>query len=336
MLSLEQIDHVRLAHLPTPLEPLPRLSQMLGGPEIWIKRDDCTGLGLGGNKARPLEYLVAEAIAQQADILITTGGLQSNHARQTAAAAARCGLECILILIDAVPGRDDAYGTGGNLLLDRLFGAQIQIEARGTDAAIAMAAVAERCRAEGRRPYVIPTGGSNATGVIGHVRAAHELLAQCDAQKVACTRIVVASGSGGTHAGLALGLALRGCSAPVVGYCVSRTAAEQRGKVADLVEQTCKRLDVASPLRAPDLMFEEGVLGEGYGQPTTAMFEAVGLVAALESVVLDPVYTGKAMAGLITAIQTGRVATTDTVVFMHTGGSSSLFAYPDVFAEQPR
>jgi L-cysteate sulfo-lyase len=171
MPSLDQIDHIRLALLPTPLEPLPRLSRMLGGPEIWVKRDDCTGLGLGGNKARPLEYLVAEAIAEQADVLITTGGLQSNHARQTAAAAARCGLQCILVLINAVSGRDDAYGTSGNMLLDRLFGARIQIEPAGADAASAMAAAAEQCRAEGRRPYVIPSGGSNATGVIGHVRA---------------------------------------------------------------------------------------------------------------------------------------------------------------------
>jgi D-cysteine desulfhydrase family pyridoxal phosphate-dependent enzyme len=334
MPSLDQIDHIRLALLPTPLEPLPRLSRMLGGPEIWVKRDDCTGLGLGGNKARPLEYLVAEAIAEQADVLITTGGLQSNHARQTAAAAARCGLQCILVLINAVSGRDDAYGTSGNMLLDRLFGARIQIEPAGTDAASAMAAAAQQCRAEGRRPYVIPSGGSNATGVIGHVRAAHELLAQCDAQKVACTQIVVASGSGGTHAGLALGLGLCGFSAPVIGYCVSRTATEQRGKVAGLLEQTCTKLDVASPRRAADLVFEEGVLGAGYGQPTSAMREAVGLVAALEGIVLDPVYTGKAMAGLIAAIQTGRVEKGDTVVFMHTGGSSSLFGYPDVFVGQ--
>jgi len=331
MTSLEQVDYVRLALLPTPLEPLPRLSRMLGGPEIWIKRDDCTGLGLGGNKARPLEYLLAEAIGQQADVLITTGGLQSNHARQTAAAAARYGLECILVLIDAVPGRDDAYRTSGNLLLDRLFGAQVLIQPGDTDAASAMSAVAEQCRARGRRPYVIPSGGSNATGVIGHVRAAQELLTQCGAQKVACTQVAVASGSGGTHAGLALGLGLLGRSVPVVGYCVSRTVAEQRCKVTALLEQTSARLNVALPLQAEDLVLEEGVIGTGYGQPTAAMREAVGMVAALEGVMLDPVYTGKAMAGLIAAIRSGRVGKTDTVVFMHTGGSSSLFAYPDTF-----
>ena len=335
MTSLEQVDYVRLALLPTPLEPLPRLSRMLGGPEIWIKRDDCTGLGLGGNKARPLEYLLAEAIGQPADVLITTGGLQSNHARQTAAAAAHYGLECILVLIDAVPGRDDAYRTSGNLLLDRLFGAQVRVQPEGTDATSAMSAVAEQCRAEGRRPYVIPSGGSNATGVIGHVRAAHELLTQCRAQKVACTHIAVASGSGGTHAGLALGLGLLGLSVPVVGYCVSRSVAEQRCKVTALLEKTSARLNVALPLQAEDLVLEEGVIGTGYGQPTAAMREAVGMVAALEGVMLDPVYTGKAMAGLIAATRSGRLGKTDTVVFMHTGGSSSLFAYPDAFVGVP-
>ena len=331
MLSLDQIDHIPLAVLPTPLEALPRLSHALGGPQIWVKREDCTGLGLGGNKARKLEYLLAEAITLGADTIITTGGLQSNHARQTAAAAARCGLKCILVLIDAVGGRNDAYRTSGNIMLNRLFGAAIEIEPAGTDATSAMSAVAERCRVRGDRPYVIPIGGSNATGIVGHIRAAQELLAQCTTQDIKFTQLVVASGSGGTHAGLAVGLALNGVRAPVVGYCVSRSAAEQRQRVAGLVGQVCEKLNVPPPLKPADLVLAEGVLGAGYGQPTSGMEEAVRLVAALEGLALDPVYTGKAMAGLIADIRAGRFGKSDRVVFMHTGGATSLFAYPEIF-----
>ncbi len=331
MPSLEQFERIRLAHFPTPLEPLRRLSQALAGPEIWVKREDCTGLGMGGNKARKLEYLLAEALAQRADTVITTGGPQSNHARQTAAAAARCGLTCILVLIDAVPGRAEAYHRSGNLLLDHLFGAHIHIEPAGTDAADAMARTAERCAAQGHKPYIIPIGGSNATGVMGHVQAANELIAQCEAQGVAPTHVALASGSGGTHAGLALGLALRGFAGPVVGYCVSRGAHEQRGKVSALLEQASAKLDVASLFQGTDLVLEEGVLGTGYGQPTAAMRETVSMVAALEGLLLDPVYTGKAMAGLIGGIKSGRFGRADRVVFIHTGGAPSLFAYPDIF-----
>jgi D-cysteine desulfhydrase/L-cysteate sulfo-lyase len=328
-----KFERILLAHLPTPLEPLRRLSQALAGPEIWVKREDCTGLGLGGNKARKLEYLLAEALAQGADTVITTGGLQSNHARQTAAAAACCGLKCVLVLVDAVPGRAEAYHRSGNLLVDHLFGACIHIEPAGTDALAAMATAAEHCTAEGHKPYIIPIGGSNATGVLGHVQAANELLAQCEAQGVAPTHVALPSGSGGTHAGMALGLTLRGIAAPVVGYCVSRSAAEQRGKVSGLIEQACAKLDITPPLQVADLVFEEGVLGPGYGQPTAAMREAVSMVAALEGLMLDPVYTGKAMAGLIGAIKTGRFGRADRVVFIHTGGAPSLFAYPDAFGD---
>jgi 1-aminocyclopropane-1-carboxylate deaminase/D-cysteine desulfhydrase-like pyridoxal-dependent ACC family enzyme len=166
MRSLDKIERVRFGLLPTPLEPLPRLSQALCGPEIWVKREDCTGLGLGGNKARKLEFLVAEALAEGADTVITTGGPQSNHARQTAAAAAKCGLQCVLVLVDSVKGRDRAYYRNGNIMLDRLFGAEIEIRPAGTDPTAAMAVIAEGLRNRGRKPYVIPSGGSNATGVL--------------------------------------------------------------------------------------------------------------------------------------------------------------------------
>lgn len=334
MLSLNQFERVRLALLPTPLEPLPRLSKALGGPEIWVKREDCSGLGLGGNKARKLEYLIADALASGADTIITTGGPQSNHARQTAAAAARCGLDCTLVLIDSVPERDPAYYRSGNIMLDRLFGARIEVKPAETDATVAMAAAAERCRNQGRKPYVIPSGGSNATGIVGHVQAANELLAQCEALGEEFTRVVIASGSGGTQAGLALGLAHRRSSLPVVGYCVSRSAAEQRAKVAALIEETCTKLGIVPPLDDSDLVLEDGFVGPGYGQPTAEMREAVAMVAALEGLALDPVYTGKAMAGLIAAIRDGGIDRSERVVFMHSGGAMALFAYPEVFSTE--
>ena len=329
--SLDRFERIPLALQPTPLERLDRLSRVLGGPEIWFKREDCTGLGLGGNKARKLEYLLAAALADGADTLITTGGPQSNHARQTAAAAARCGIRCILVLIDSVPGRAAPYHHSGNLLLGRLFGAEIHIEPSGTDAAAAMDAVAGRCRADGRKPYVIPSGGSAPIGILGHIRMAHELLAQSDAQGLSFSHLVVASGSGGTHAGLAIGLAAAGIRAPVIGYCVSRSADEQRSKVALLVEQTCAKLGIQPPLAPADLVFADGVLGAGYGQPTPAMRAAVDLVAAQEGIALDPVYTGKAMAGLIDGIRAGQFGHGDRIAFVHTGGAMALFAYPELF-----
>jgi D-cysteine desulfhydrase family pyridoxal phosphate-dependent enzyme len=332
MTSVEQFARVRLGHYPTPIEPLRQLSQTLAGPEIWVKRDDCSGLGFGGNMVRKLEYLIAEALAEGADTIITTGGPQSNHARQTAAAAARCGLGCLLVLVDSVQGRHQAYYSNGNIMLDRLFGAEVEILPAGTDATAAMAVMTERCRSRGRKPYVIPVGGSSATGILGHVEAANELLVQSETLGVAFDRVVVASGSGGTHAGLAIGLAKRKVHTALAGYCVSRSAAEQRSKIAALIEPACAKLGISPPLNASDLILEEGVLGDGYGQPTPAMREAVGMVAKLEGLVLDPVYTGKAMAGLIADIRRGRIDRSERVLFMHTGGAMALFAYPEVFA----
>lgn len=331
MPSLDQLPRVALQHAPTPLQPLARLSAALGGPEIWIKRDDCTGLALGGNKVRKLEFLLGEAKAQGADTIITAGGPQSNHACQTAAAAARLGLDCVLILTDAVAGRDPAYHANGNLLLDDLFGARIELHPGTADPDAEMARAAEECRAEGGVPYIVPIGGSNALGMMGYVDAAQELLRQGGDQGVGFTHVVLASGSGGTQAGLALGLALSGSAVPAIGYCISRTSQEQRPRVARLVQAGADLLGVASPLAPDDLALEDGVVGEGYGLPTPGMVEALQLVARHEGLVLDPVYAGKAMAGLIAGIRAGRYGRDDVVVFLHTGGAPSLFAYPDAF-----
>ena len=259
MPSLDQLPRINLLHAPTPLEPLPRLSAALGGPQLWAKRDDCTGLALGGNKVRKLEYLLGEALAQGADTVITTGGFQSNHARQTAAAAARLGLRCLLILTDSVPGRAPAYRTNGNLILDDLFGARIELRPGTADVDAEMTRAAERYVVEGRKPYVIPIGGSNALGLIGYVRAARELLEQARVQGVEFTHVVLASASGGTQAGLALGLALEGSNAPVIGYCVGRASTDQRPRIAALMRHGAELLGIDSPLTPGDLLLEDGV-----------------------------------------------------------------------------
>src|SRR5271169_1607408 len=263
MPSLDQLPRINLLHAPTPLEPLPRLSAALGGPQLWAKRDDCTGLALGGNKVRKLEYLLGEALAQGADTVITAGGFQSNHARQTAAAAAQLGLRC-------------------NLILDDLFGARIELRPGTADVDAEMTRAAERCAVDGHKPYIIPIGGSNALGLIGYVRAARELVEQARVQRVEFTHVVLASASGGTQAGLALGLALEGGKAPVIGYCVGRASTDQRPRIAALMRHGAELLGIDSPLTPGDLLLEDGVVGQGYGLPTTAMAEAVRLAASQE------------------------------------------------------
>jgi D-cysteine desulfhydrase family pyridoxal phosphate-dependent enzyme len=333
---LARFPKVGLAHAPTPLEPLPRLSRALGGPEIWIKRDDCTGLATGGNKARKLDYLLADALAQEADTIVTTGALQSNHARQTAAAAARLGLRCILVLTDSVPGRAPEYRSGGNLLLDDLFGAEIRVYPGTADGAAAMAEVATSCEAAGRRPYVVPVGGSNAIGALGYVEAAAEILEQAAAGGVTADHLVVASGSGGTHAGLLIGIAAAGAGrCRVTGFGIGAPREAQAAKVRDILSPASRLLGLdAATAAAAETAIEinDRFVGPGYGQPHPAMSEAVRLVAQTEGLLLDPVYTGKAMAGLIDYVRHGRFRRGETVIFLHTGGSIGLFAYPDVFA----
>jgi D-cysteine desulfhydrase/L-cysteate sulfo-lyase len=321
---------VGLAHLPTPLEPLRALSALLGGPEIWVKRDDCTGLASGGNKARKLEYLMHDALLKGADTIVTAGGIQSNHARQTAAAAARLGLRCILALNDSVPGRDDAYHHGGNVLLDGLFGAEVRRFGGDVDPIVAMDGIADECGRAGLKPYVIPVGGSNAIGARAYVEAAGEMLDQAAMAGIGFSHVLLPTGSGGTHAGLVAGLAARGATSAVVGVSVSRARNEAVRKVADLTRETFELLGMAGPV--PEIWIDDRFVGEGYGLPTDAMAEAVRTVARSEGLLLDPVYTGKAMAGLMALVAEGRLTKADRVLFWHTGGSIALFAYADVFA----
>ncbi len=310
-------DRVPLAHLPTPLEPMERLTERLGGPRLLVKRDDLTGLALGGNKARKLEFLCAEALAHGCDALVTGGGPQSNHARMTAAAAAYLGLECHL----AVPlGLPDA--PSGNLVLDELLGAYVHAtEALDYDQVeVSIIELARQLGVAGRTPFAIPVGGASTTGVLSYARAVAELLEQTDPPDW----IVVADGSGGTHAGLLAGLAATGASTRVVGVDVgTRPALGER--VPEMARAAVQRLRTDGA-RFGEAIVDRDHFGEGYGIVTDGCREALRLVARAEGIVLDPVYSGKAMAGLFSRVRDGRIPANATVVFWHTGGAPALFA----------
>ena len=317
---------VALAQLPTPLEPMDRFSEWLDGPRVLVKRDDLTGLALGGNKARKLEYLCGEASAQGCDVLVTGGGAQSNHARMTAAAANRLGFDCHLAVGGTEPGK-----YSGNLLLDRVLGATLHFTGSGSyyEVESAIEKLAAQLQSDGRRPYAMPIGGASVTGVAAYVWASNELLAQVDARDLdGIDWVVVADGSGGTHAGLLAGL---GARAHVLGVDVG-TRPDLDDVVPRLTEEAAAFTGRNSPRR--ELVLDHDRFGDGYGAVTDAALEAIERVGKLEGIVLDPVYTGKAMAGLIAAVRDRRVGTDDTVVFWHTGGAVALFAhrYAEVFS----
>ena len=324
---LSRYPRVRLAHLPTPLEFLPRLTEHLGGPSIYVKRDDCTGLATGGNKTRKLEFLMGEALRQGATAVITQGAVQSNHARHTAAAAAKLGLRCQLVFEKRVSGASHAYRHSGNVLLDRLLGARIREVEKGADMDAALDAVAAELRAAGEVPYVIPGGGSNPTGALGYVDCAEELLGQANREGLVIDHVVHASGSAGTQAGLAAGFAAAHARIPLLGIGVSAGREDQENKVYDLARRTAEYVGVPGLIPRADIACNCDYVGAGYGVPTPGMNEALLLLARLEGILLDPVYSGKAMAGLIDLIRQGRYGRGENVVFIHTGGSAGLFAY---------
>ncbi len=304
-----------------------RLSKALGGPPIWIKRDDCTGLATGGNKARKLEFLVGAARDQGADAIVTFGAVQSNHARQTAAAAAAVGLECHLILVANVDYREPAWEVSGNRLLDELLGAQVQVVENEAAAAKGLRELLDQARHSGREFYVVPVGGSSAVGALGYVGCALELLSQMESQQVAASTVVNATSSLGTQAGLLVGFHATGSDMVVRSVNVSAPDEREQGaELRQLCNATAELLDMPPP---PDdrLHIEPGFRGESYGVPTETMHEAVEAVARLEGILLDPVYTGKAMAWLMDAIRKGKLDDEPAVIFLHTGGSPGLFAY---------
>ena len=332
-MQLARFPRIRLAHLPTPLEPLDRLSAALGGPEIWIKRDDCTGLSTGGNKTRKLEFLMAEAVAQGADIVLTQGATQSNHARQTAAFAARLGIDCHILLENRTGSNDPNYNVNGNVFLDHLHGATMERCPGGIDMNAKLAEAAERCAAEGRKPYAIPGGGSNPTGALGYVDAAFELVRQADGIGLSIDHLIHATGSAGTQAGLVVGLKAVNAGIPLLGIGVRAERKTQEENVYRLALATADTLGQPNLVKREDVVADTSYVGPGYGLPTPGMIEAVEMFARLEGILLDPVYSGKGAAGLIDLVRKGRFKKDEKVVFLHTGGSAALFGYTAVFGE---
>ncbi len=334
-MSLESQPRFPLAALPTPLQEVKRLREALGGaarsPRLLIKRDDLTGLAFGGNKARKLEFLVADALGTGATHLVTTGAVQSNHARMTAAAARAAGLGVSLVLTS----KTERPRLEGNLLLDHLFGAELHFipapadpkVAIGDQEAAAVARVMTELEARGERPYLIPIGGSSPMGALGYVDATRELVEQLRAQGETPSRLYYASGSRGTQAGLALGARIYNAPYRLCGIAVSGGEPEKTDRALRIANQAAELLGVPDRIAASDIPTDQGYIGPGYGIPTPECLEALQLLARQEGILLDPVYTAKVMAGLIDHIRQGRIDRAETVVFLHTGGAPALFAY---------
>ncbi len=317
----DSLPRVSLGFFPTPLQELPRLSKALGGPRLLVKRDDQTGLATGGNKTRKLEFTVGEALRRGADTLVTLGGVQSNHARQTAAAAAAIGLRCVLVLRGNPPP-----AATGNLLLDHLLGARVVFSGERTREEKAGEVVAEE-RAAGRRPFLVPLGASDELGAPGFVAAMEELEAQLRERKLRVDRIVVASSSFGTQAGMCVGARRLGLGVRIEGIAIDSSADELRREVARIAAATERRLGLEPSISAADVVGRDGYLGGGYAVLGEPEKEAILLAARTEGILLDPVYTGRAMAGLIDLVRRGEYGAGETILFWHTGGAAALHAY---------
>jgi len=318
------LPKVSLGFLPTPLEELNRLSEHLAGPQILIKRDDMTGLALGGNKTRKLEYILADALAQGCDTIVTAGAIQSNHCRQTAAAAAKLGLDCHLVL----GGREPACVTG-NLLLDKVFGSHIHWcgeNRKGED----IPRIVGHLQSQGKKPYVVPYGGSNELGAYAFLAATEELKQQAGSEHI--SHILFASSSGGTHAGLMLGNTLTGLNAKIIGINIDKDESGDlpfKQHIIKLANNTARHIEYKHKFDQQELLLNDDYIADGYGVLGKQEKEAIRLSAQLEGILLDPVYTGRAMAGLIGMIRSGELTKRDKVLFWHTGGAPALFAYGD-------
>ncbi|PLR31446.1 D-cysteine desulfhydrase [Chimaeribacter californicus] len=330
-MHLARFPRVTLGHFPTPLEPLDNLSALLGGPKIWIKRDDATGLAGGGNKTRKLEFLLADARQKKADVIITQGATQSNHVRQTIAGAAKLGLAAHVLLEKRVTDFGEEYQRSGNVLLDHLLGGKIVAHLPGgTDMQKAMDEYAAELREKGHTPYVIPGGGSNPIGALGYAACAEELLYQSSQQRLRIDLVVHATGSTGTQAGLVAGFSATNSHVPVLGISVRAPKEKQEENVWNLASRTRELLGVPGELSRHAVTANSDYVGEGYGLPTESMLEALRLLARHEGILLDPVYSGKGFAGLIDLIRKGHFRQDENIVFIHTGGSAGLFGYRQV------
>jgi L-cysteate sulfo-lyase len=310
------------------------LSRLLDGPNIWVKRDDCTGLAGGGNKTRKLEFLMADAEQQGADTIITQGAVQSNHARQTAAIAAKLGYECYLLLENRTGSDDPDFLANGNVLLDDIYNARLSDFPAGTDMNQEMLSLAEELRVAGKKPYIIPGGGSNRIGALGYVNAAYELVGQCNDQGLKVDHIVHATGSTGTQAGLVTGLTAIHSGIDLMGISVRAPKEAQEENVYRLACETAELIGSSAALNRSDVVANSDYVGEGYGMPTDGMIEAVEMTARHESILLDPVYSGKAMAGLIDLVRQGFYRREENIVFIHTGGAQALSGYRSLFGQR--
>ena len=333
--ALSRFPRIRLAHTPTPLEQMPRLTERLRGARLWVKRDDCTGLSMGGNKARQIEFYLGDALEQGATTIITTGAVQSNHVRITAAACGRLGLKCEVQLEDRVKDMPPEYHQSGSPLLSRLHGAKIHLYPEGEDenaADRALETIAERVRAEGGKPYVIHLGPEHPPlGALGYMDAAAELLRQADEADLRIDAVVLPSGSASTHLGVLAGLAISGAEIPVYGICVRRDSDSQAKRVALRSEKLSALLGSDVALDRGSVLLDDRYLGPGYGKTTPEMFEAISAAASLEGLLLDPIYSGKCFAGLIGLVRSGTFDRDSNVVFLHTGGVPALFGYTSLF-----
>jgi L-cysteate sulfo-lyase len=330
---LDRFPRLGLAHLPTPLEPMKRLTAHLGGPRLWVKREDCTGIGFGGNKLRKLDYVLQEAIAAGADALVSGGVVQSNSQRQVAAAAAKLGLECHLAVYHgrvAAPGLD--YETSGNMLLNKLFGAHLHHVPWTGDRNGAIRAVADELRATGRRPYIVPYGVSSAWGAVAYASTAVEIADQMAAQGIVPSAIVHCSGSGATQAGLVVGASACLPDTRVVGIDIDAEPERVRADVITYAQGAAELLGTGLDEARVEVV--AGHAGPAYGVPHAATIDAISLAGRLEAMPLDPVYSGKGLAGLIALIGDGRWTRADDVVFIHTGGGPALFAYREALGFQ--
>lgn len=330
-MNLSRFPRRRYTQYATPIEKLERLSTILGGPNIYMKRDDLLGLAGGGNKTRKLEFLMADALSKGADTVITCGAVQSNHCRLTLAAAVKEGLRCRLVLEQRVPGSYDRFAGGNNFLFHLLGVEAVHVVEGGSDMMAEMQKVADALKAEGRKPYIIPGGGSNEIGALGYVACAQEMLQQLFEMDLDIDHIIVTSGSAGTHAGVLTGITGQNAPIPVTGIGINRKKGPQTEAVYDLCYKLSAKLGLKNAPAKEDVVVFDDYIGEGYSRPTKEMIEAVKLVARTEAILLDPVYTGKAMAGMMDLIRKGYFDGTRNILFLHTGGSPALYVYTKEF-----
>jgi L-cysteate sulfo-lyase len=331
-MDINTFPKFKLLDGPTTIQPLTQLNKQLNGVEVYVKRDDVMGMGLGGNKLRKLEYLIADAIQQDADVLITSGGIQSNHARLTAVAAGYAGLDYELVLTHAVPLEGLEYDNNGNILLEQILDAKVHNLPKGTDAKAFIESRIDALKASGRNPYLVPLGGSSAIGCLGYVNCFNEIIEQSNEFGIHFNSIAIPNGSGGTQAGLAAGLKLSGLpNISIKSYSVLSQLETTQAITLEKANAVLNLLNPELSIGQDEILIDPHFLGEAYGVPTTAMIEAVKLLARTEGIFLDPVYSGKAFAGMMADIRSGKFAKGDKILFILTGGLPGLFAYRSAF-----